>query len=78
VLTDYQLQAALHFLDSLAGLIQKATDLTRKKKAARKLEVKYFRNVTKWRKMICYYHETLVFNYRVLSIGTLSNLLSLI
>lgn len=38
VLTDSQLKAALHFLDSLAGLVQKATDLTRKTKAARKLE----------------------------------------
>lgn len=39
VLTDSQLKAALHFLDSLAGLVQKATALTRKAKAARKLEV---------------------------------------
>ncbi|KAF5286738.1 hypothetical protein FQA39_LY04160 [Lamprigera yunnana] len=38
VLTDSQLKAALHFLDSLAGLVQKATTLTRKAKAARKLE----------------------------------------
>ncbi|VEN47609.1 unnamed protein product [Callosobruchus maculatus] len=38
VLTDSQLKAALHFLDSLAGLIQKATQITRKAKAARKLE----------------------------------------
>ncbi|KAF5308895.1 hypothetical protein FQR65_LT00595 [Abscondita terminalis] len=38
VLTDSQLKAALHFLDSLAGLVQKATALTRKAKAARKLE----------------------------------------
>lgn len=38
VLTDSQLKAALHFLDSLAGLVQKATQLTRKTKAARKLE----------------------------------------
>lgn len=39
VLTDSQLKAALHFLDSLTGLVQKATELTRIKKAARKLEV---------------------------------------
>lgn len=39
VLTDSQLKAALHFLDSLAGLIQKSTEETRKTKAARKLEV---------------------------------------
>lgn len=42
VLTDSQLKAALHFLDSLAGLIQKATEETRKTKAARKLEVGKF------------------------------------
>lgn len=39
VLTDSQLKAALHFLDSLGGLIEKATTLERKTKAARKLEV---------------------------------------
>ncbi|XP_050307973.1 UHRF1-binding protein 1-like [Anthonomus grandis grandis] len=38
VLTDSQLKAALHFLNSLSGLIQRATQLTRKLKAARKLE----------------------------------------
>lgn len=38
VLTDSQLKAAMHFLDSLAGLVQKATNITRKVKAARKLE----------------------------------------
>ncbi|XP_015834568.1 bridge-like lipid transfer protein family member 3A isoform X1 [Tribolium castaneum] len=38
VLTDSQLKAALHFLDSLAGLVQKATQISRKAKAARKLE----------------------------------------
>ncbi|XP_060530359.1 bridge-like lipid transfer protein family member 3A isoform X2 [Cylas formicarius] len=38
VLTDSQLKAALHFLDSLTGLIQKATQITRKAKAARKLD----------------------------------------
>ena len=41
VLTDSQLKAALHFIDSLGGLIEKATILERKTKAARKLEV-YF------------------------------------
>ncbi|XP_076665123.1 bridge-like lipid transfer protein family member 3B isoform X3 [Andrena cerasifolii] len=39
VLTDSQLKAALHFIDSLGGLIEKATNLERKTKAARKLEV---------------------------------------
>lgn len=39
VLTDSQLKAALLFLDSLGGLIEKATILERKTKAARKLEV---------------------------------------
>lgn len=39
VLTDSQLKAALHFLDSLSDLVQKATQVTRKAKAARKLEV---------------------------------------
>ncbi|XP_049825652.1 UHRF1-binding protein 1-like isoform X2 [Aethina tumida] len=38
VLTDSQLKAALHFLDSLSGLVQKATEMTRTIKAARKLE----------------------------------------
>ncbi|XP_066140854.1 bridge-like lipid transfer protein family member 3B isoform X1 [Euwallacea fornicatus] len=38
VLTDSQLKAALHFLNSLSGLIERATQLTRKLKAARKLE----------------------------------------
>lgn len=42
VLTDSQLKAALHFLDSLSGLIKKADEVVRKKKAARKLEVKDF------------------------------------
>lgn len=40
VLTDSQLKAALHFIDSLGGLIEKATILERKTKAARKLEVR--------------------------------------
>lgn len=39
VLTDSQMKAALHFLDSLSGLIKKANEIVRKKKAARKLEV---------------------------------------
>lgn len=39
VLTDSQLNAALHFLSSLAGLVQQATEQTRVRKAARKLEV---------------------------------------
>lgn len=39
VLTDSQLKAALHFIDSLGGLVEKATVLERKTKAARKLEV---------------------------------------
>lgn len=39
VLTDSQLKAALHFIDSLGGLIEKATILERKTKAARKIEV---------------------------------------
>lgn len=39
VLTDTQLKAALHFIDSLSGLIQKNIETIRKKKAARKLEV---------------------------------------
>ncbi|XP_058804572.1 bridge-like lipid transfer protein family member 3B isoform X2 [Phymastichus coffea] len=38
VLTDSQLKAALHFIDSLGGLIEKATVLERKTKAARKLD----------------------------------------
>lgn len=41
VLTDSQLKAALHFIDSLGGLIEKATILERKTKAARKLEVSF-------------------------------------
>lgn len=39
VLTDSQLKAVLHFIDSLSDLVQRATESTRKKKAARKLEV---------------------------------------
>ncbi|KAJ8675797.1 hypothetical protein QAD02_011583 [Eretmocerus hayati] len=39
VLTDSQLKAALHFIESLAGLIERSTILERKTKAARKLEV---------------------------------------
>ncbi len=40
VLTDSQLKAALHFVDSLAALIKEATNLTQKTKAQKKLEVK--------------------------------------
>lgn len=43
VLTDAQLVAALHFVQSLSGLVQKATELTQKQKAKHKLEVFYFR-----------------------------------
>lgn len=39
VLTDSQLKAALHFVDSLAALIKEATNLTQKTKAQKKLEV---------------------------------------
>lgn len=39
VLTDSQLKAALHFVDSLSGLIKAATHATQKSKAARKLQV---------------------------------------
>lgn len=39
VLTDSQLKAALCFVGSLVGLIQKATELTRIRKAARKIEM---------------------------------------
>ncbi|XP_030383567.1 UHRF1-binding protein 1 isoform X3 [Scaptodrosophila lebanonensis] len=38
VLTDSQLKAALHFVDSLSGLIKAATHATHKSKAARKME----------------------------------------
>uniref|UniRef100_A0A8D8ST28 UHRF1-binding protein 1-like n=2 Tax=Cacopsylla melanoneura TaxID=428564 RepID=A0A8D8ST28_9HEMI len=38
VLTDSQLTAALHFLDSLSGLVQQSNELSRRMKAARKLE----------------------------------------
>ncbi|XP_067623450.1 bridge-like lipid transfer protein family member 3B isoform X2 [Eurosta solidaginis] len=38
VLTDSQLKAALHFFDSLSGLIKAATHATQKKNAARKLQ----------------------------------------
>ncbi|XP_062120674.1 bridge-like lipid transfer protein family member 3A isoform X4 [Drosophila sulfurigaster albostrigata] len=38
VLTDSQLKAALHFVDSLSGLIKAATHATQKSKAARKLQ----------------------------------------
>ena len=39
VLTDDQLKAALHFADSLTGLLKRATEETQKIKGARKLEV---------------------------------------
>lgn len=39
VLTDDQLKAALHFADSLSGLLKRATEQTQKIKGARKLEV---------------------------------------
>lgn len=39
VLTDSQLKAALHFIQSLSGLIKEATHATQKTKAARKLTV---------------------------------------
>lgn len=38
VLTDSQLKAALHFVDSLAGLIQESTKAMQRKKALKKLE----------------------------------------
>jgi len=38
VLTDDQLKAALHFMDSISGLIKKATATTQKVKAERKLQ----------------------------------------
>jgi len=33
------MKAALHYIDSLAGVVQKSIELSRKKKALRKLEV---------------------------------------
>jgi len=39
VLTDSQLRAALYFVESLAGMVQKSTEVSRKRKAARKIEV---------------------------------------
>jgi len=39
VFTDSQMKAALHYIDSLAGVVEKSTVLSRKKKAIRKLEV---------------------------------------
>ncbi|KAG8190374.1 hypothetical protein JTE90_022018 [Oedothorax gibbosus] len=38
VLTDAQLVAALHFVQSLSGLVQRATELVQKQKAKQKLE----------------------------------------
>ena len=40
VLTDDQLKAALHFADSLTGLLKRATEETQNIKGARKLEVR--------------------------------------
>ena len=40
VLADDQLKAALHFADSLSGLLKRATAVTQKVKGARKLEVR--------------------------------------
>ena len=42
VLTDSQILAALHFINSLSGLIKQATEMTQKVKAKRKLEVSFF------------------------------------
>lgn len=39
VFTDSQMKAALHYIDSLAGVVKKSTHLSRRKKAIRKLEV---------------------------------------
>jgi hypothetical protein len=44
VLTDDQLKAALHFGDSLSGLLSRATEATQKTKGARKLEVNQYSN----------------------------------
>lgn len=41
VFTDSQMKAALHYIDSLAGVVKKSTHLSRRKKAIRKLEVNY-------------------------------------
>ena len=38
VLTDNQLKAALHFMDSISGLVKKATEQVQKQKAVRKLQ----------------------------------------
>ncbi|XP_050442148.1 UHRF1-binding protein 1-like [Adelges cooleyi] len=38
VFTDSQMKAALHYIDSIAGVVQKSMDLSRKNKAIRKLE----------------------------------------
>ena len=54
VLTDSQILAALHFMNSLSGLIKEATEVTQRYKAARKLEVRFkCRN----RKERMYYEE---------------------
>lgn len=46
VLTDDQLKAALHFADSLSGLLKRATEETQKIKGARKLEVSHALRIT--------------------------------
>jgi len=46
VFTDSQMKAALHYIDSLAGVVKKSTDLSRKKKAIRKLEVNNYFHTT--------------------------------
>ncbi|XP_050520734.1 UHRF1-binding protein 1-like [Daktulosphaira vitifoliae] len=38
VFTDSQMKAALHYIDSIAGIVQRSMDLSRKNKALRKLE----------------------------------------
>lgn len=48
VLTDDQLKAALHYADSLSGLLKRATEETQKVKGARKLQsISEVHNVTK-------------------------------
>jgi hypothetical protein len=44
VLICPQLKAALHFADSLSGLLSRATEETQKVKGARKLEVRLSNN----------------------------------
>jgi hypothetical protein len=40
IMVFFQLKAALHFADSLSGLLVRATEETQKVKGARKLEVR--------------------------------------